>query len=132
MKHDELTGKVPFKPKFAAHLTILYSEERVVGRYKVYLCVETNDTIPENQDYYGVHLDVDGGPFPCKIQRTFELVHHDWNPASAVKNTGESIGRQAMLCGPSKFISKARLASPDNNPYVKDGYVTFTCTFKFV
>ena len=34
--------------------------------------------------------------------------------------------------GRSQFVPKARLASAANNPFVKDGYVTFTCTVEVV
>jgi hypothetical protein len=131
VKYDELTGKAPFVPKFPSWPTRLYSEQRVVRGYRVRLFVQTNDDRPECNDY-GVYLNVQGGPFPCKVQRTFELVHHGWNPASTIRWTRTK--EYVVTCnrGAPNFISKARLASPDNNPYVYDGYVTFKCTFKFV
>ena len=133
VRHDELTGKVPFVPRFDSDPTIPFSESRKVRGYEVHLLVETNDTRREYQDHCGVYLEVDGGPFPCKVKlQSFELVHHDGLPASAVKNTVKKTLNGHEGLGIAKFISKARLASPDNNPYVKDGYVTFTCTFRFV
>jgi hypothetical protein len=96
------------------------------------LFVVTKETRLEDQDYYGVHLNAAGGPFPCKVQYTFELVHHGWNPESALQCTGEFTFTEAQAWGCPRLISKARLASPDNNPYVKDGYVTFTCTFSSI
>ena len=129
VKHDELTGKVPFVPRFPIAPKRLYSENRVVRGYPTSLYVQTNDARPEFKDHYGVCLCVQGG----KVQYTFELVHHDGQRASAIKCSGECT-YTADLCakGYPTFISKARLASPDNNPYVKEGYVTFKCTFKFV
>ncbi len=133
VKHDELTGKVPVVPTFDEVPTRLYSQDRVVRGYTMRLFVETNTTNPKNQDFYGVSLEVQGGPLPCKMQAIFELVHHDWNPASTVKAQGESTYPKLLVTdlGYPKFVSKTRLASPDNNPYVEDGYVTFTCTFSF-
>jgi hypothetical protein len=131
VKHDELTGKVPFAPRFPSSPTRLYSEDRVVRGYTTRLYVQTDDPRPDNQDHYGVFLDIHGGPFPCEVQYTFELVHHDGLRTSAVKYTAESWFSVGGW-GKGKFISKACLASPDNNPYVKDGYLTFKCTFKFI
>ena len=133
VKYDELTGKAPFVPRYRDHPTKLCSADRVVRGYKVRLHVETNDTRPEFKDHYGVYLSVQGGPFPCKVQFTFELVHYDGQRASAIKCSDECT-YTAEPCGKGypTLISKARLASPDNNPYVKDGYLTFTCSFKFV
>ncbi len=132
VKHDELTGKVPFVPRFSTEPNRLCSEHRVVRGYKAHLFVLTKDTRPENQDYFGVYLDLGRGRFPCKVQFNFELVHRGWNPASTVRARGEFTYTQAQAWGLPDFISKARLASPDNNPYVKGGYVTFKCTFKIV
>jgi hypothetical protein len=133
VKYDELTGKVPFVPLFSSWPTRLYSEQRVVRGYKVRLFVVTKETSPEYQDHHGLYLRVEGGPYPCKVQHTYELVHHDGLAASAIKITGESTYAVANKSfGYSRFIPKARLASPDNNPYVEDGYVTFKCAFKIL
>ena len=131
VKYDELTGTVPFVPRFVSWPTRLYSERRVVRGYQTRLFVQTNATSPEHGDY-GVYLSISGGPFPCKVQYTFELVHHDGNPLSGVKWTRTNKYIVTSNRGHPHFISKVRLASPNNNPYVKDGYVTFKCTFKFV
>ena len=131
VKYDELTGKVPFVPRYPTAPTRLYSEYRVVRGYKVRLFVETNDPDPVDQDHYGVYLYVKGGPFPCNVQYTFELVHYDGKRASAVKYTSDNSYAEATAWGCGKFVPKARLVSPDNNPYVKDGYLTFKCAFKF-
>jgi hypothetical protein len=132
VKYDELTGKVPFVPRFPSLPARLYSEDQVVRGYKVRLSVQTKDDRPQYQDYFGVYLNVEGGPFPCKVQHTYELVHHDGLRASEVKYTTDSTYSKAQNLGYPTFVPKARLASPDNNPYVKDGYVTFKCTCKIV
>jgi hypothetical protein len=132
VKHDELTGKVPFVPLFPHHPTRLFSQDRVVRGYAMRLFVQTKKDKPEDQDHYGVYLAVEGGPFPCKVNFTFELAHHDRLPASAFTRTDEHSYTESIGWGFPKFIAKARLASPVNNPYVKDGYLTFKCTFKFV
>ena len=133
VKYNELTGKVPCVPRFSDYPSRLYSKEKVVRGYKVRLFVETNDSDPEDRNYFGVYLSIIGGPFPCKVQCTFEQVHCDGLPASAFKRAAESIYENPADCwGYGNFISKADLASADNNPYVKDGYVTFKCTFKFI
>jgi hypothetical protein len=132
VKHDELTGKVPFEPQNPAAPTTLYSEGRHMRGYMAHIFVLTKSDKPENQDHYGLYLSVRGGPFPRKVSATSELLHHDGNPQSAVKYTRENTYARAESWGNPKFISKALLTSPDNNPYVKDGYVTFKCTFKFV
>ncbi len=132
VKHDELTGKMPFVPRFPENPTWLYSDDQVVREYTMRLFVATESHAPENQDYFGVYLDIEGAAFPCKVQHTYELAHHDRLPASAVNLTSESTYSEAQALGFSDFIAKARLASPDNNPYVKDGYVTFKCTLKIV
>ncbi len=98
----------------------------------VSIFVETEDEDPRDQDYYGIFLNVYGGPFPCKATCTWELVHHDGDPQSAVTEEDEYTLTEVNASGTSRFFSKARLASRNNNPYVKDGYVTFKCTFKFV
>ena len=122
---------MPFVPRRPDHPTRLYSEERVVRGYKTYLMVETKNAKEEFKDHYGLFLDVRGGPFPCKAQFAFELVHHDWNPESAVKGVcPECVYDKAGDRGYPELILKDQLASPDNNPYVNGGYLTFSCTFK--
>jgi hypothetical protein len=133
VKYDEPTGKVPFVPRSPSWTTRLCSEQRVVRGYQMRLYVQTKDERPEYQDHYGVYLAVEGGPSPCTVNFTFELMHHDGLVASAIQETAEALFAEgAGGTGYGNFISKARLASPDNNPYVKDGYLTFKCTFKFV
>jgi hypothetical protein len=133
VKYDELTGKAPFFPPFPNQPTDLFSEDRVVRGYTARLYVAVIDGRPEYQDHFGVYLEVEGGPLPCKVLYAFELVHHDGNNASRINDAARfTYTDAASVCGCPNFIAKARLASPDNNPYVKDGYVTFKCTFKFV
>ena len=132
VKHDVLTGKEPFVPRFTHLPSQLHSEDYVVRGYTIRLHVEINDSRPEFQNHYGVYLTVNGGPFPCRIDRIFEIEHHDGNEASANKISTKTITYDgATNFGVGKFIPKADLASPDS-PYVKDGYVTFKVTFKFV
>jgi hypothetical protein len=132
VSHAELTGREAFVPLYANHPTRIYSEHATVQGHTVSIFVQTKNAKPDDQDYCGLFLDVAGGPFPCKATYTFELVHHDGNPQSAVKDAGEYTFSEAYCWGFCRLISKARLASPVNNPYVKDGYVTFKCTFKIV
>jgi hypothetical protein len=132
VKHAVLTGRKAFVPLHPSHPTRVYSEDKVVHGHRVCVFVGMKDDRPVNQVHYGVHLEVADGFFPCKAICTLELVHHDGNPQSAVKKEGEYTFTEAWCWGSTRFISKARLASPDNNPYVNDGYVTFKCTFKVV
>jgi hypothetical protein len=132
VKHDELTGKAPFVPRFPSSSTRLYSEDRVVRGYRVRLYVATSDSRLEYQDHFGVYIELEGGPSPCSVQFAFELVHYDGLQESALNRASEYSFSSSNGRGYATFISKARLASPDNNPYVKDGYLTFKCTFKIV
>ena len=110
VKYDELTGKVPFVPRFPSYPTALHSEDRVVRGYKVCMYVQTTQTSPEYQDHYGVYLQVEGDPVPCKVNFTHELVHHNGLPASAVKQTAETLFAEGEAnWGIAKFIAKARL-----------------------
>jgi hypothetical protein len=132
VKHAVLTGREPFVPQYPSHPTRVYSLVKMVQRHKVSIYVQTKNINPEDQDHYGVLLEVSDGAFPCRAIFAFELVHHDGNPQSAVKDEVESIFAEAGARGFSRFIRKAELASADNNPYVHDGYVTFKCTLKVV
>jgi hypothetical protein len=132
VRHAPLTGREPLVPLYPTQPTRLYSEEKEVQGHTVCIYADTNNDKPENQNYYGFHLAVLNGPFPCKVTCTWELVHHDGNPLSAEETEDEYTFTEAWCWGYHRFISKARLASPDNNPYVKDGYVTFKCTVKIV
>jgi hypothetical protein len=132
VKHSVLTGKEPFVPRYPQFPTRVYSENKTVQGHRVRVYVQTKDKDPQFQDHYGVYLAVHGGHFPCKATCTLELVHYDGNPLSAVKKGVEYIFTEADSWGPPRFVHKARFAYPDNNPYVKDGFVTFKCTFNFV
>ena len=131
VKHDVLTGKESFVPRFADRPGRLYSEDHVVRGYKASIFVEMKGEDPENYDFYGLFLGLSGGPFPCDVQRTSEVVHHDGKAASAKKHTSTKTFAAYSKWGFTQMISKAAVASPDS-PYVKDGYVTFKVTFKFV
>ncbi len=132
VKHAVLTGREPVVPRYPSHPTRVCSEDKVVQGLKVSIYVQTKNINPEDQDHYGVYLEVRNGPFPCKATCIWELVHYDGNPQSAVKDEHEYTFTKFEAWGHPRFISKARLASADNNPYVKDGYVTFKCTVKIV
>jgi hypothetical protein len=127
VKHAVLTGMEPHM------LARLYSEEKVVQGHTVVMYVELpNETVPF-QNYYRVCLLVKIGPIPIKITYTFasELMHYDGNPRSAEKKDGEHTFTGVNEPYAVHLINKNRLASP-GNPYIKDGYVTFKCTFKIV
>ena len=129
IKHDVLTGKEPFVPRFAHLPKQLFSEALVVRGYTIMLNVVTKETRPEYQDHYGLYLSFQGGPLPCTVNYALEVVHHDGLPASAKKGTGTSIFTDTDISwGIPKLISKAVVASPVS-PYVKDGHVTFKVTF---
>ena len=70
--------------------------------------------------------------FPCKVKIAFELVHHDKQVASAKKmsSTSSHTYKDKGVVGYSQFVHKARLADAATSPYVKNGYVTFKCTFE--
>ena len=112
----------------------LYSEYRMVGENWFTMSLVTYDPDSEYQDYYGLYLGVDGGPFPCTVHFTIKLMHHDAKrPTSAIEWNDEHTYTYAHEgCGFRKFVSKADLADPDNNSCVSHGYVTFQCTFKIV
>ena len=132
VKYDMLTGKdANFVPQKAAYPSRHYSENYIVGGYTTSLTVETKDSRPEYQDHYGLYLSMTNGPFPCKVDFTMEIEHHDGKAASAKKHTATVTYDGVSNWGAVKMISKAEIASPDC-PYVKDGYVTFKVTFKFV
>ena len=131
VKYDVLTGKEPIVPRFAHLPSRVYSEDCVVRGYKVRLMLETNDARPENQNGYGLFLYLSDGIFPCKVEYTFEVEHHDGKAASAKKEILVNTYDHATGFGAGSIISKAEIAAPDS-PYVKDGYVTFKVTFKFV
>jgi hypothetical protein len=134
VKHAVLTGREPLVPQYPDYPTRVYSKPALVQGHVVWFFVDTNRyRLPmADRDYYGLGLEVGQGDVPCAIARTFKLVHRDGNSQSAVKRRGEHTLTVSCECGDFRFIRKARLASADNNPYVKDGYVTFKCTFKFV
>ena len=127
VKHALLTGAEPFEPR---HLAQIYSEGRVVDDRTFSLFVDTK--VDDAPDHYGLYLALNKGPVPCKVRCTFELVHHDGQAASAKKVNAEDTYDKHQAWGWKNLIPKARLASAANNPYVKDGYVTFKCTFEVV
>ena len=101
--------------------------------YTTSLFVETKDSDPEDQDHYGLYLEMHNGPFPCKLEFTMEAEHHD-GKVTSVKKSGpitRTYDRATVTAWSiPKLISKADVV-PDS-PYVKDGYVTFKVTFKFL
>ena len=130
VKHAELTGAEPFVPRDPANTRKLYSEKRVVdGRT---FCLEINTESSRAPDHYGVFLELTRGPVPCKVKYTIELVHHDGRAASAKKMNHETTYEAHVGRGYTQFVRKARLADAATSPYVKNGYVTFKCTFEVV
>jgi hypothetical protein len=132
VKHAVLTGREPLVSQYPDCPTRLYSEDKVVEGHTVRIYVQTKNINTEDQDHYGVLLEVSDGPFPCKATFAFELVHHDGDPQSTVKWESEDTYTEAYAWGRSRFIHKALLASLFSNPFVKDGYVTLKCTVKIV
>jgi hypothetical protein len=131
VKHAVLTGREPFIPVDPSFPTWIYPEEKVVKGHKLCIVVDTKVKGREDRGYYGIYLSVDDGPVPCQVTWTFELLHHDGNPESAVKEEDEYTFTAVKELCCLDIIYTALLASPDN-PYVKDGYVTFKCTLKIV
>ena len=130
VKRTQLTGAERFVPRHSAWLTRIFSDDRGVDGRTFSLFVETkSDAAPDD---YGLFLYLSKGPLPCKVKYTVELEHHNGRAASAVKRSGEYTYETQSAWGDKKFVPKARLASTANNPYVKDGYVTFKCTFEVV
>jgi hypothetical protein len=131
VKHAVLTGREPFVPVDPSFPTWIYSEEKVVNGHKLCIVVDTNDEDSEEPECSAFlhHFD---GPVPCQVTWTFELLHYDGNPQSAAKREGVDTFTKNLAFRCLHFISKADLASRNNNPYVKDGYVTFKCTVKVV
>jgi len=130
VKHAELTGAEPFVPRYSTHPNKIFSEKRVVDGRTFRLMVETNDS--RAPDHYGIYFYVDGGPLPCKVKRTLELVHHDGKAASAQVKSGERTYETHSARGYNDFVPKALLADAATSPYVKNGHVTFKCTFEIV
>ena len=130
VKHAELTGAEPFVPRFPANPTKIYSEQRVVdGRmFRLMAQIENKNRAP---DHYGVFLWLNDGP-PCKVKNTFELVHHDGRAASAMVLSDEHTYDGTHQSWGYDFVPKADLADAATSPYVKNGYVTFKCTFEVV
>jgi len=104
----------------------IYSEKRVVDGRTFRLNVKINT------DHYGVFLSCDKGHLPCTVKYTHELVHHDGQAASAKKMSSEYGYEEHEAWGYPTFVPKARLANAATSPYVKNGYVTFKCTFEVV
>jgi len=129
VKHAALTGAELFEPEDARLPGRIYSEQRVVDRRKFRVFVEIDE---DDEDQYVIYLELTRGPLPCKIKRTFELVHHDGQVASAKKKSYESIYDDENNCWGCNIAPKALLADADDSPYVKDGYVTFKCYFEIV
>jgi hypothetical protein len=133
VKHAVLTGAEPFVPLRPEFPTWIYSEDKVVQGHKLCIYVDVEDENAEDQEPdYCVFLQRTNGPVPCKLTWTFKLVHYDGNPESAIADEGENAFDETHRLCCLDTIPKARLASPGNNPYVKDGYVTFKCAFKIV
>jgi hypothetical protein len=132
VRQEVLLGRRSFMPRNPQYPSRLYSEDKVVEGHTVRIYVETKNDEPGDQEHYGVYLSVLEGPFPCKATWTFELVHYDGDPQSSVRSeVDEDTFTEPEASGVTQFIRKTRLAAPDNNPYVKDGYLTFKCTCKF-
>jgi hypothetical protein len=133
VKHAELTGAEPFVPHRRDRPTRIYSEERIVEGCTFRMEVDVKDPSEADFDHYGIRLWMYDGPVPCKVQYSFELVHHDGRAASAKTSiavyTWEA-GNKGK--GKPKFVPKARLANAATSPYVKNGYVTFKCTIEIV
>ena len=104
----------------------IYSEKRVVDGRTFRLNVKMNT------DHYGVFLSCDKGPLPCEVKYTHELVHHDGKAASAKVWSSEYTYEAHCSWGCPIFVPKADLANAATSPYVKNGYVTFKCTFEVV
>jgi len=128
VKHAELTGAEPFVPRYPSLPTRIYSEPRVVDGRTFRLDVDTNFA----PDHYGLFLNFDGGPLPCKIKWAMQLVHHDGQATSAKTWSSEHTYEIYEARGRLDFVPKARLADAATSPYVKNGYVTFKCTFEVV
>ena len=131
VKHDVLIGKEPIVTRFPTNPTTICSEDLVTRGFTMTFSVETKESRPEYQDFYGLYLTIRQGLFPCNLNCTFEVVHHDGLPISEKKLVNKLVFTENKGWGLPKFISKAEVASPAS-PYVKDGYVTFKVTFSFI
>ena len=133
MRHAELTGLAPFVPNLPAHPTRFYSDTRAVGGREFTVFVETAvDSAPK---HFGIYLQLMSGPVPCNAKFRFELLHHDGQAGSAlVVKSFEHTYEKLHAFGAPTFVTKTgRLAdAAANNPYVKNGCVTFRCTLVVV
>ena len=130
VKHTHLTGAEPFVPRYPDDPTYIYSEDRVLDGRRFGLFVETHDA--RFPDHYGLYLEIFDGPVPFKVKRTMELVHHDGQAASAVTHSEDFTCEIHGPYGVDELVPKADFASAATSPYVKDGYVSFKCTFEIV
>jgi len=130
VKHAELTGAEPFVPQRPSRPTKVFSENVMVDGRTFSLMVETDDAgVP---DHYGVFLSFDKGPLPCKVKYALELVAAGGLAAIAYVKSQEQTYETHIGWGYKDFVTKALLANAANNAYVKNGYVTFKCTFEVV
>jgi len=131
IKHAKLTGAEQFVPQNPAQPASIFSEKRVVDGHTFRMMVDTNDS--RAPAHYGVFLSIESGPLPCKVECTMKLVHHDGQELSALVSGLEHTYETHLAgWGHHHFVSKACLADAAASPYVKNGYVTFKCSFEVV
>ena len=101
----------------------------MVGAYKAY--VQVRKGYAANGDCCGVYLGLLDGPYPCRVSCTTEVLHWDEKPESAFKKVDTHIYEAAQGRGWTDFISLSKLTDAAS-PYVKDGHITFTTTFRIL
>ena len=84
-----------------------------------------------NGDCCGVYLGLKDGPFPCHVSCTYEVVHWDGKSESAHKSEITYTYEEAGGRGLHEFIPLSKLTAAAS-PYVQDGHVTLTATFRFL
>jgi len=104
------------------------SDDKMVAGRTFYLRVKTKSS--DAPDHYGIYLNLKEGAVPCKVKYAFELVHHDDDEDSKKQKNSEHTFERIKGWGFRDFIAKDELTK--TSPYIKDGMVTFKCTFEVV
>ena len=105
----------------------MFSDRKMVGTYVVYLNVDKGRT--KNGNYYGMYLQLQGGPFPCRISYTIEVVN--WDRKGSCKYEYEHTYEHFIGSAPATIIPVSNLTAAES-PYVRAGYVTFIAKFQIL
>ena len=107
------------------------SDRQVVGAaYEASMRVQKCDGIEGLS--FGVFLHLYGGPFPCQVSYTVEVLHWDGNDESTCReDQSTSAYEVAGGFGFADVISLSKLTAAAS-PYVRNGHVTFVMSFRII